>query len=575
MSDRPQRQTTTLRTRARAEGAAERSGARALVECLLAQGAQRIFGVPGESYLGVLDALYDKGDRIALTPNRHEGGAAFMAEAWGKLTGAPGLCFVTRGPGAANAAIGVHTAMQSASPMILFIGQVATGMRGREAFQEIDHRAFFGPIAKWATEVDAADRIPEIVARAFAVAQSGRPGPVVVALPEDVLAASTAAPAGPRVRVPRAAPAPADLGELACLLEAARAPLVLAGGGGWSAQGRADLRSFLEANRLPALAGPRFQDVLDHASPAYVGDAGLGKAAHVRALFQDADLVLAINLRFGEITTDGWTLLRPPDPAPVLVHAHASDAELNKIYTADLPIHAHPDLLAAALRDLRLDAAERWAARTAQARAAQERLLDLPAPPGPLDMRAVMRHLGEALPDDAIVTNGAGNFAIWPNKHLAFTGARRLIAPQSGAMGYGLPAAIAARLAHPERCVLAFVGDGDFQMTATELGTALQAGARPIVLILNNASYGTIRMHQEATFPGRVSFTDLVNPDFVALAAAYGLHAERVERTADFAPAFARARAADGAVIELVVPVEAITPRTTLTALRAAAGRAD
>jgi acetolactate synthase-1/2/3 large subunit len=553
---------------------ATRTAARALVDCLIAQGVRRVFGVPGESYLAVLDALHDEAGRIALTPNRHEGGAAFMAAAWGKLTGEPGVCFVTRGPGATNAAIGVHTAMQDSSPIVLFVGQPPLAVKGREAFQELDLRAVFGPIAKWATEIERPERVPETVGRAFATALGGRPGPVVVGLPEDVLAAPTTAAAGPRTRVPRAAPAQGDMAELARLLEAARAPLVLAGGGGWSAAGRADLRAFVEANRLPVLAGPRCQDVLDNASPAYVGDAGLGKLDHVRALIAEADLVLALNLRLGEITTDGWTLLDVPDPRPALVHVHAGAEELNKVYAADLPILASPDMMAAALRELQLAGAAGWAARTARARAAYERLLDLPEPPGALDMRAVMRHLAEALPEDAIVANGAGNFAIWPNKHLGFTGRRRLLAPQSGAMGYGVPAAIAAKLAHPERCVIAFTGDGDFQMTAAELGAAMQARARPIVLIVNNASYGTIRMHQEKAYPGRVAFTELENPDFVALARAYGFHAERVAATAEFAPAFARARAsASGAVLELALPVEAITPRATLSALRGAASK--
>jgi acetolactate synthase I/II/III large subunit len=552
-----------------------RTGARVLVDCLLAQGVTTIFGVPGESYLAVLDALHDEAARIRLVPNRQEGGAAFMAEAWGKLTGEPGIAFVTRGPGATNAAIGVHTAMQDSAPMILFVGQVETGMRGREAFQELDYRAVFGPLAKWATEIEDAARVPEIVARAFAVARTGRPGPVIIALPEDVLAAPCAGRAGPRVRVPRAAPAAGDVAELKALMEAARAPLVLAGGGGWSQAGRDDLRAFVEANALPLVAGPRFQDVLDNASPSYVGDAGLGKLDHVKALFADADLILAINLRFGEITTDGWSLMAVPDPGPVLIHAHASDEELNKIYTADLPIHASPDEFAAALRPLQLDGCERWAARTARARAAFEARLDLPEQPGDLDLRAVMAHLGAVLPDDAIIANGAGNFAIWPNKHFGFTGARRLLAPQSGAMGYGLPAAIAAKIAHPERCVVAFTGDGDFQMTCHELGTAMQARAAPIVLVINNGSYGTIRMHQERHYPGRVSFTELESPDFRTLARAYGFHPERVERTADFAPAFARARAATGgALLELMVPVEAITPRRRLSAIRAEAEKA-
>jgi acetolactate synthase I/II/III large subunit len=334
-------------------GSRIRTGGRVLVDCLKAQGVQAIFGVPGESYLPVLDALYDE-PGIRLVPNRQEGGAAFAAVAWGRLTGEPGICFVTRGPGASNAAIGVHSARQDSAPMILFVGQIETSMREREAFQEIDYRAMFGTVAKWATEIEHADRIPEVVARAFAVAQTGRPGPVVVALPEDVLFGTTAAEPGPRVRVPRAAPADCDIEELTALMERAERPLVIAGGGGWSQAARDDLRAFAEANRLPVLTAFRFQDLMDSASPSCVGDAGLDKLDYVRALIAESDLMLALNLRFGENTTDGYGLFGLPKMAPVLIHAHASDGELNKIYTADLPIHASPDHMLAALRGVRL-----------------------------------------------------------------------------------------------------------------------------------------------------------------------------------------------------------------------------
>jgi len=550
--------------------AERRTGAQVLVDCLLAQGADTGFGVPGESYLAVIDALHDVADRFRLIPNRHEGGAAFMAEAWAKLTGRTGIAFVTRGPGATNAAIGVHAAMQASTPLVLFVGQVATDMRGRGAFQEVDYAATFGGLAKWAVEIDAAGRIPEIVARAFSEAASGRPGPVVVALPEDVLGAPTTARAGPRVAIARPHPAPADVEAIARRLAEARAPVILAGGGGWTDAGRAGLRRFAEAGRLPVIVGFRHQDLLDNASPSYAGDAGLGKAPHVRALIAEADLILALGVRFGEILTDGYTLLEVPRPAQALIHVQASAAELNRIYTADLPVVADPGRVAVALAELGIaphPSGAAWAAHAAWSEA-----LEAPPQPGALDLGRVMRHLAETLPDDAIVTNGAGNFAIWPNRHFPFTGARRLIAPQAGAMGYGLPAGIAARIADPDRCVVAFTGDGDFQMTCGELGCALQAGAAPIVLVVNNGSYGTIRMHQERDFPGRVHFTDIVNPDFVAIGRAYGLHAERVTRTEEFADAFDRARAsASGALLELVIDVEQITPRESLSAIRAAA----
>ncbi|PZQ52466.1 MAG: thiamine pyrophosphate-binding protein [Rhodovulum sulfidophilum] len=546
-----------------------RTGAEVLVDCLRAQGVTTAFGVPGESYLAVLDALIGSG--IRMVANRHEGGAAFMAEAWGKLTGEPGVCFVTRGPGATNASIGVHTAMQDSTPMVLFIGQIETGGRDRELFQEVDYRAFFGPIAKWATEIDRADRVPEILARAFAVARSGRPGPVVVALPEDMLAAATAAGAGPPVRVPMAAPAAEDIAELRDLLAQARRPLVLAGGGGWGAAGRAGLRAFAEANALPVATVWRYTDLLDNASPSFVGTAGLGKTASVRELMLGADLILALGIRFGEITTDNYALYPPPRMTARLVHAHASDGELNKIYTADLAVHAHPDRLLPALAALRVDAGA-WAERTEAARAAWLAELETPPQPGAVDMGAVTRRLAEVLPDDAILTNGAGNFSIWPNKHFPFTGGRRLLAPQSGAMGYGLPAAIAAKIARPEATVVCYAGDGDFQMTEAELATAAQASAPIVVLLVNNGGYGTIRMHQERHYPGRVSFTELANPDFAAMARSFGMLGERVERTGDFPAALARALASPtGAVLDLAVDIEALTPRASLSAIRDAA----
>ncbi len=548
-----------------------RTGGQVLVDCLRAQDVEVVFGVPGESYLAVLDALHDVAGQIRLVPNRQEGGAAFMAAAWGKLTGRPGVCFVTRGPGATNAAIGVHAARQESSPMVLFVGQIPTYMREREAFQEVDYRAAFGPLAKWATEIEDADRVPEIVARAFAVAQSGRPGPVVVALPEDMLEAMTGAEAGPKVVVPKAAPGAEEVAGIMAMLAGAQRPVVIAGGGGWGREGRAGLRAFAEANRLPVVTDFRCHDLIDNDSPSFVGDGGLAKPAALAALMREADLILAIDSEFGEIVTDGYELFDMPRMKARLVHAHADAEELNRKYTADLPVIAHPDRLMPLLAAEPAIADPAWVARTEAARAAYLAALEAPAQPGDLDMGEVMRHLQAVLPADAILTNGAGNFAIWTHKHLRFTGGMRLLGPQSGAMGYGLPAAIAAKVARPEACVVAICGDGDFQMTMQELGCAMQVGARPIALIVNNGTYGTIRMHQERTYPGRVSFTDIENPDFVAIGRAYGFHAERVARTADFAAAFARARASEsGAVLELMVDAESLTPRQTLTAAREA-----
>ena len=545
----------------------ERTGGQLLVDCLKRQGVRRAFGVPGESYLAVLDALYDTPE-IQMIGNRHEGGAAFMAAAHGQLTGKPGVCFVTRGPGATNAAIGVHTAMQGSLPMVLFIGQIARDMTDREAFQEIDYRQFFGPVAKWVTQIDSAARIPELVNRAFAVAQSGRKGPVVVALPEDMLRETTNARPVAKAVLPTASPPAVDITRLTEMLGHSRRPLVLLGGTGWTAQGRADLRRFVEANYLPVAAAFRFQDVLDNHSPSYIGDAGLGKTPAMQRALQESDLILALNVRFGENTTDGWTLFTPPDIGRRLVHVHPSDGELNKIYHADLPIQSDPNALVAALANLSV-ADPTWRENTADARVAFLESLEVPPQPGPVDMGAVIRHLQATLPEDAILTNGAGNFAIWHNKLFLYGEKARLIAPQSGAMGYGLPAAIAAKAEFPDRCVICITGDGDFQMNATELGTAMQHGIAPIVLIVNNGTYGTIRMHQERHYPGRVSFTDIQNPEFQTFAKAYGMHAERVEKTEQFSAALMRARESKtGAVLELIVGAQSLTPRQTLDQIR-------
>ena len=541
-----------------------------LVESLVALGGKKCFGVPGESFLAALDAMHDTEGRLDFVLCRQEGGAAFMAAAWGKLTGEPGICFVTRGPGATNASIGVHTAMQDSVPMILFVGQVGTDMRGREAFQELDYRAVFGPMAKWAVEIDDAARLPEILSRAWTTALSGRPGPVVVALPEDMLSGPCDAPAlsGP-VPLHAPAPAPEALAEAQAMLEGAERPLILFAGANWGEGGRAALHAFAEGSGIPVIAGFRFQDGFDNFSGVYAGEAGVGMPPHVRRLVREADVILALNVRFGEMTTDAYTLLSVPDPAQKLIHVHASDGEIGKVYRPALGVHAHHDAFAAALRPV----SGGWGEWRQTARADYEASLDVPPQPSPVDMAAVTTHLRDVLPPDAILTNGAGNFAVWPNKLMPFGPRARLLAPQSGAMGYGMPAAIAAKLAHPNRRVVCFAGDGDFQMTCQELATARQHGAEPVVLILDNGIYGTIRAHQEREYPGRVSGTRMTSPDFAALARAYGMHGERVERTEDFAAAFERATASPtGAVLSLAISEEALTPRRTLTQIRAASG---
>jgi len=543
-----------------------KTGGEVLADCLAKQGVKTIFGVPGESYLAVLDALVCHPE-IRLIGNRNEGGAAFMACAHGQLTGQPGICMVTRGPGATNASIGVHSAMQGSVPMILFIGQVARDMRGREAFQEVDYRAFFGPIAKWVTEIDSADRIPEIMARAFTVAQSGRPGPVVIALPEDMLRSSTEAKATPKVKLAEAAPTPDSIYDLQKAFSRAEKPLLLVGGGGWNAEGRADLQAFAERNHLPVASAFRFQDLLDNHSPSYIGDAGLGKTPALKTALEEADLILALNIRFGENTTDGYEVFPLPRMGKALVHSHASDLELGKIYQPDVPIHAGPNALCKVLAQLDLRGG--WRGWASEKREAYEASMALPVRETALDMGGVLAHLQDVLPESAILTNGAGNFAIWHNKFFRYGPEARLLAPQSGAMGYGLPAAIAAKVECPERLVLCIAGDGDFQMNMQELGTAMQAGAQPIVIVVNNGVYGTIRMHQERDYPGRQSFTAIENPDFCAIAKAYGFHAETLRKTAAFPEAFARAAAStSGALIELIVDPEFITPKATLSQIR-------
>ncbi len=548
-----------------------RNGGQLLVECLVALGATKSFGVPGESYLAVLDALHDTGGRLDYVLCRNEGGASFMAAAWGKLTGSPGICMVTRGPGATNASIGVHTAIQDSAPMILLVGQVGTDMKGREAFQEIDYRAMFGTVAKWAVEIDDVTRIPEILSRAWKTATTGRPGPVVIALPEDMLASQTdTAPLTGPIVVPEPEPAASALAEARAMLEQAARPLILYGGCNWTDAGRAALQDFAENSDIPVLSVFRYQDRFDNHSPCFCGEAGVGMVPAVKKLIAEADVILAVNNRFGENSTDGYTLLDVPVPKQRLIHVHGSEAELGKVYQPELAIQAGPNAFATALAAAPVRGA--WADWREAGRAAYEAGFDLPDLPSPVDMGKVTAHLRQVLPEDAIVTNGAGNFAIWSGKFLKYGPKMRLLAPQSGAMGYGIPAAIAAKVADPARTVVCFAGDGDFQMTCPELASAAQAGAQPIILVLNNGTYGTIRAHQERNFPGRVSGTDVVNPDFAALARAYGFHGERVETTADFPAAFERALASQsGAVLDLAISVEALTPRVTMSEMRASA----
>ncbi len=558
-----------------------RPAGHALVEALIAQGVHTCFGVPGESYLAVLDGFHQHREHIRFIACRQEGGAAFMADAQGKLSGRPGICFVTRGPGATNASIGVHTAFQDSTPLILFVGQVAADQRDREAFQELDYRQMFGPgtlgMAKWAAQVDSAERLPEYVARAFHVALQGRPGPVVLALPEDMLTTAITAPVLPRAQVARAWPAPGGLRELRERLLTAQRPLLIAGGSGWDAEAAHALQRFAENWQLPVACGFRFQDCFDNRHPLYAGDVGIGINPALAQRVREADLVIALGLRLGEMTTGGYTLLQAPRPAQQLVHIHPGAEELGRVYAADLLLQASVHSAAKALEALTAPPGPLpWAAQAEAANAAYRANLVAPAVE-PLDMAVVVKTLQRLLPEDTVFTNGAGNYSGWLHRYCQYPGlqhhGRTQLAPTSGAMGYGLPAAVAAALLHPQRWVLNLAGDGDFLMNGQELATATGYGAKRLIsVVVDNGSYGTIRMHQEREYPGRVSGSDLYNPDFAALARAYGWQAETLDHTGAFEAALQRALAADGpSLLHLKLGVDVSTSRSTLSAIRAAA----
>jgi acetolactate synthase-1/2/3 large subunit len=546
-----------------------RSGGRILVDALRKHGADRLFCVPGESYLDVLDALHDTPE-IDTVVAKHEGAAANMAEADGKLTGQPGICFVTRGPGATHASVGVHVAFQDSTPMILFIGQVARGHRGREAFQEVDYVQMFGPLAKWVAEIDDIERIPEFVARAFHLATSGRPGPVVLSLPEDVLDGSAVVTDAPVYRPAASAPAPGDAEALAAALAAASRPLVIVGGANWSDAARADFAAFVHAWNLPVTCGFRRQDLMDNRDPNYAGHMSLGINPRLAERVRQADLVIAVGTRLGDITTDSYTHLVAPRPAQKLVHIHADANELGRVYQADLPINAGVAHAAAMLKGLQPPAQARWAAWTASAREDYLGFIAVPAVADDyqgVDMGRVIAMLDRTLADDAVLCNGAGNYAVWLHRYYRYRQGRTQLAPTCGAMGYGFPAAIAAKLRHPERDVVCLAGDGCFLMYPQELATAMQYDAPCIVIVVNNGMYGTIRMHQEKRYPGRISATGIHNPDFVALAKSFGAYGELVESTDDFAAAFERASASGKpALLELRTDPRQITPTMRLQA---------
>lgn len=539
-----------------------------LVDALAINGVDTVFCVPGESYLDALDAFYERRERLRVVTCRQEGGATFMAEAHGKLTGRPGVAFVTRGPGATNASIGVHTAYQDSTPLVLFIGQVDRDALGREAFQEVDFRAMFAPLAKAVIEIERAHRIPEIVSRAFALAMSGRPGPVVISLPEDVLTEGVDVPDAPAATASQPGVSGETLARLAELLRDAQRPLAIVGGSLWDQTSCAQLQRFAEQNVMPVACAYRRQDLFDNRHPLYAGDASLGVVPALVQRIREADLILAVGTRLGDITTGGYTYLEVPRPHQRLVHVHPSADELGRVYQPDLAINAGVRAFAAAASTLQTGGAHRRAwAEDANRDYVADRAIARPVER--VDLRAVVLELSDRLPKDAIVTVGAGNFTTWVHRYFQFTRYGTALGPTSGAMGYGVPAGIAAKLRYPERTVVSFAGDGCFLMTGQELATAVRYGVALIVLIVNNGMYGTIRMHQERRYPERISATDLTNPDFAALARAYGAFGERIAATEEFAPAFERARAFGGpAVLELDVDPAAITSRTSIEEIR-------
>jgi acetolactate synthase-1/2/3 large subunit len=565
--------------------AKSRTGAQVLVDQLLIQRVTDVFCVPGESYLAVLDALHDSelppgkegsvgtgatSDKVRVTICRQEAGAGFMADAVGRLTGRPGVYFTTRGPGATNGAHPIHVAMQDSIPLIMFVGQIDRSMREREAFQEVDYRAAFGPLAKWATEIDDAARIPEVVSRAFHVAMNGRPGPVVIALPEDMLTDVVEVADAPYVEAMEVHPGAAQMEALQARLMAARAPMAIIGGTRWTPEATKNFADFAEKHRLPVATTFRRQMLFAPDHPSFVGDLGLGPNPKLIEMIKSSDLLLIINTRLSEAASQGYTLLDIPGDGKRIVHVHADAGELGRVYATAMPVNATPAAFAAALADLPAPNAVAWEERTKAGHAAYHGWTDTPAPvPGPLHMGEVMKHLRETLPADAVITNGAGNYATWIHRFYRFRQFGTQAAPTCGSMGYGLPAAVGVKRRFPERLVVSVNGDGCFLMNGQEFATAVQYDLPIIALVVDNGMYGTIRMHQEREYPGRPSGTWLKNPDFAAYARAFGGHGETVRSTEEFAPAFARAVASGKpAILHLFQNPEAITPATTLTAIR-------
>lgn len=553
-------------------GGTTRTGGQVLVDQLRIHGVDTAFCVPGESYLATLDALHGARNAIRMITCRQEGGVTNMAEAYGKMTGRPGIAFVTRGPGACNGSIGVHTAMQDSTPMVVFIGQVARDQEYREAFQEVDYHQFYGAICKWVVQIETADRIPELVSQAFHRAMSGRPGPVAVALPEDMQRDLTDVDDAAPYQIARPGAAPKDMAAMQAMLAASKKPLMVLGGAGWSKESCADILAYAEANDLPTCASFRCQDLFDNEHKNYAGDLGTSISPRLAARVGEADLLIVVGARLGEMTTSGYKLVKLPKPAQKLVHVYMDPGELGRVYRPDLPIAASMESFAEAARALPPVKNPAWAGWAESARRDHlENWKPSRAMPGDLDMHKVIEHLNETLPHDAVIVNDAGNFSGWPQRFYRFRRFRTQVAPTSGAMGYAIPAAIGCKLVQPDSPVVCFVGDGGALMSGQELATAVQHGIAPVILVVNNSMYGTIRMHQDRDFPGHDYSVGLQNPDFAKWAESFGCHAEVVSRTEEFAPAFERARKAGrAALLELRVDPEMITTRTTLTDIREA-----
>ncbi|MEE2997973.1 MAG: thiamine pyrophosphate-binding protein [Pseudomonadota bacterium] len=548
-----------------------RTGGQILVDCLGLHGVNKVFCVPGESYLATLDAFHDAQDKIELVVCRQEGGATNMADAWGKMTGTPGIAFVTRGPGASNASVGIHTARQDSTPLILFVGQVAREMAERKAFQEVDYRRMFGEMTKWVAQIDDAARIPEMVSRAFHIATSGRPGPVVLALPEDMQVERANAVDGQVYHSAQASCGAADMEKCRDMLSAAKKPLVLAGGGGWTQEACDDLAAFSEANHLPVAVAFRRQDLMDNRHPNFAGVVGLGINPRLKQRLDETDLLIVLGAQLGEIISGGYTYFTLPKPKQTMIHICAGVEELGKVYQADLGINAGMAEFCAAAKAMEpVDAI--WQSEPEAAHAEYMAFSAPAAMPGDVNYCEIVGWLSDNLPEDALITNGAGNYTVWVHRFFRYKKYGTQLAPQSGAMGYGVPSGVAASLLYPGRIVVSFNGDGCFQMNGQEIGTAVQHGSQTIFVVVNNGMYGTIRMHQETHYPKRKSGTDLVNPDFAALAHAYGAHGETVTKTEDFEPAFTRCLEAKGpSLIELVIEPDAVLPTTTLSEIQQAA----